>query len=291
MMKKAGYVWTTLLVTFLFTAGGYAQVESLQGTWNIEISSLEDATFSPVEVDAEGNVFFTETLYDSFEGEDYIFDIEHRGKISTNTGQEFIYLGVANGAARDTNETITVHLEAMASGVISPDNNMIVGVWYNRITIVTPEGQFTDEANFSFLLTREGYDPGTPGAALAGVWEITLTSENFEWTGEVTLDPEGTIMGEYSSSISEMIAPLAGIFSYSEDKTFDVSYTTSTILPVVGETTFVLEGEGEGNEDNTLITGTWTVTVQISNQLTRTFTGTFELKKVEQSGFSYWESL
>jgi|GEM_PF-4925654 hypothetical protein len=288
IMPKKGYMWMSMLVWFAISSTGQAQVALLEGAWEIQFTGVENAMYGPVTIDGNGNMSFLEILTYDYEGMAYVFDIEHRGKITYNAEHEFVYLGVGNGVARDTNGAVTVRLDVIANGIGDANNNVVVGGWYNKETYVTPIGVLYDEDGWSFAMTREGYDPGAPGEAVAGVWEITLTSENFSWTGEVTLAADGTMMGEYSSTLSEAAALFGGFYSYSEDKTFAFSYSTMTVLPVVGETTFTVAGEGQGNEENTQITGTWSLTVDITNRLTQTFTGTFELKKIETSGVDGW---
>ena len=50
-----------------------------------------------------------------------------------------------------------------------------------------------------------------------------------------------------------------------------------------------ISGEGQGNDDDTHIAGTWAFTVQVTDQMSRTFEGTFELTKIEASGIQdFW---
>lgn len=102
------------------------------------------------------------------------------------------------------------------------------------------------------------------------------------------LNPNGSLLGEYSAEQDLPAVPMAGFFTYSETKEFDLSYTTTTELPVVGETTFMVTGTGQGNDDNTHITGVWTITVDVSNLVTKTFEGTFALKKLEETDVMGW---
>lgn len=274
-----------LLASLVFTAAATAQVGSLEGTWNIEPTS-EGVEYSPVTVDNQGNASFSETYTYTAGATESIFDVEHTGKF-TYVNQEFVYLGIGVGVARDSNGGVQVRFEVAAYGIGSDDNNMLVGVWVSQETYTTPEGQFLDEEECTLIMTREGYDPGTPGQAVAGVWEVHLTGENIDWTGEVTLDPEGTMTGELAAQ-SGLPVPVAGLFSYSEAKAFDFTYSTTTELPVVGEATVTVSGQGQGNGDNSQISGTWLISVEVSTLVTKTFAGTFELTKVAESSVAEW---
>ncbi len=268
----------------------WAQVDQLEGDWNLE-TDIEGGEQSIVTISNNGNTVFSET-YPYIIGEtEYIFDVGHTGKFTALADGQLLYTGVGNGTALDADGAISVKLVVTGSGMISDDANMVVGVWKNLETYTTPDGNISDSDGKSFILTRDGFDPGTPGAALAGVWEITLTGANIDWTGEVTMNPDGTLMGNYAptgSSNAQMLA-LAGLFSYSQQKEFDFTYTTEPVeLPIVGETTFTLSGTGQGNDDNTHIAGTWEFTVDVSNLVSKTFSGTYEMTKLADAGLDNW---
>jgi hypothetical protein len=272
----------------LITSVGYAQDISLEGNWELISGGVEGAEYSTFIVDDRNNVTFSETYPNEYEGVDYIFAVDHTGKFTVSEDGQVGYVGVATGEEINSNGEITAILEVLATGTISDDGNMIAGFWYNKEHYQTPEGDLEDEDGLPFVLIREGYDPGTPGEAIAGVWELTIEGDNISWTGQTTLDPNGSMIGEYASIGDLPAVPLAGFYSYSEDKEFEFEYTTSTSLPIVGETTFTVYGEGQGNEDNTEIAGTWVITVEVSVIATRTFEGTFVLKKVEETPVSNW---
>jgi hypothetical protein len=252
----------------------WAQVEQLEGDWNLE-TDIEGGEQSIVTISNNGNTVFSET-YPYIVGEtEYIFDVGHTGRFTALADGQLLYTGVGNGEALDANGDITVKLAVTGSGMISDDANMVVGVWKNLETYTTPDGVINDSDGKSFILTRDGFDPGTPGQALAGLWEITLIGANIDWTGQVTMNPDGTLMGNYAptgSSTTQMLA-LAGLFSYSQEKEFD----------------FTLTGTGQGNDDNTHIEGTWEFTVDVSNLVSKTFSGTYEMTKLEDAGLDNWD--
>jgi len=269
----------------------WAQVEQLEGDWNLE-TDIEGAEQSIVTINNNGNTVFSET-YPYIVGEtEYIFDVGHTGWFTALADGQLLYTGVGNGEALESNGDINVKLAVTGSGMISDDANMVVGVWKNLETYTTPDGVMNDSDGKSFILTRDGFDPGTPGQALAGVWDITLTGANIDWTGQVTMNQDGTLMGNYAptgSSTTQMLA-LAGLFSYSQEKEFDFTYTTEPVeLPIVGEATFTLTGTGQGNDDNTHIEGTWEFTVDVSNLVSKTFSGTYEMTKLEDAGLDNWD--
>lgn len=285
----SAYVYVFIVAFLFFALSSNAQVESLEGRWVIS-AGVERAEYSVLEIDSKGNATFTESYPYSIDDQEYIFDVNHTGKFTYSEDRQFAYAGVGLGEARESGGTVRVRLQVVAGGMGSADDNILVGVWANTEIYTTPEGQVEDDDGLPLTLTREGYDPGSPGEEIAGTWEITLQGENIDWTGQVTLNPDGTMLGSYipEGSLSEVPIPLAGFFSYSETNQFEFSYTTTAELPVVGETTFTLSGQGQGNDDNTQITGTWAFTVQVTELNSRTFEGTFELDKIEDSDVPYW---
>lgn len=277
-----------IIVLFLVPVS-WSQNSPLEGNWILTDGGVEGGEYSVFEVDNRGNTTFSASYPHVIDNQEYIFDVNHLGKMNVNENDQLVYAGLANGEAQGTDGDIKVRLEVGATGIVSTDNNMIAGVWANSEQYTTPSGTIQDQNSLPFILVRKGFDPGTPGEALAGTWEISIQGENLGWTGQVTLNPDGTMIGEYADSGNVPSVPLSGFFAYSEDKQFDFSYTTTTSLPVVGETTFTFSGEGEGNEDNTHIEGVWSFTVEVSGLASKTFNGTFELTKIEETPISNWQ--
>ncbi|MFH1742758.1 MAG: hypothetical protein ABIH23_27445 [bacterium] len=279
-----------LFLVFCMVSGApvEAQVSQLEGAWVIE-DGTDGTEFSPATINTLGRMTFTEVFSYRIGEQDYVFDINYTGQVTYNESKEFAFVGIGIGMARESNGTVTARIEAAATGIGSADNVVLTGIWLDSRTFTTPDGETPAQTVRPVILVREGADIPTPGAVLAGTWQITLTSTNFEWSGEVTLNPDGSMLGEYSS-LSGALVPLAGLFTYSETKEFSLTYTTTTELPVLGETTFTLSGEGQGNEDNTEISGTRSFTVQVTDRTTQTFEGTFVLKKIASSGVLSWDS-
>ena len=286
-----GWMRVVVVLGCLFVLpSAWGQVSILEGNWNLT-TDVEGATYGTVAINSLGVVTYTATFTNEFEGVTYTFDVAHTGKFVMNEENQLVYAGTASGEARDSNGEITVKLVVSGTGLLSSDGNVMVGVWVNKESYDTPLGTMSDEDGSSFIMVREGYDPGTPGEALAGVWQLHIQGDNIDWTGEVTLNPDGTLMGEYVPADVQNAAALAmaGLFSYSESKEFQVTYTTEPItLPVVGEVTFTFTGSGQGNEDNTYISGIWTFTVDVSDRVSQTFEGTFELTKLSDSDVLEW---
>ncbi len=287
MTKQRNFAILILIVLATFALNTNAQVEALEGNW-ITDAGIEGVEYGVLKIDSKGNVSGSETHTYTIDGTDTIFDVEHTGKITVNEDDQYVYAGIGIGTARDSNGTIRVRLQVAGSGMVSVDDNMLAGFWVSVETYITPDGEIHSEGGYPMTLIREGYDPGTPGEAIAGTWKISIQGENLGWTGEVTLNPDGTMAGEYTSDANLPSVPLSGFFSYSEDHHFECTYTTTTELPTVGETTFTLSCEGQGNEDNTYITGTWSFEVDVTDFLSMTFDGTFDLTKIEETGIHDW---
>lgn len=278
-----------LAVLTLIPLTSQSQVSKMEGVWILD-TDVPGAEYAPLSIDNQGNVTFSESYPYPIGEVEYIFDVAHTGKVNSFNVEtnDFLYSGVGTGPARDTNGSITVRLDVTANGVLSSDNNMIAGVWYNLETYTTPQGSFLDEDGYPYTLIRQGYVPAESYEAVEGVWQITFTGQNLSWTGEVALAANGLMKGDYSTLPEMPEIPLAGLYTYNEEtKEFTFAYTTTTTLPVVGETKVKVEGTGQGNEDNTLITGTWTITVIVKGRST-TFNGTFEFKKIESSSVPEW---
>jgi hypothetical protein len=295
MNLKFGLIITLSFVYFilsLLSPTAQAQISNMQGEWILD-TDVPGADYGVVVIDNQGNVTFNESYpYDIGDAE-YIFDVGHTGKVTSLDMQtnDFVYGGVGTGPARDTNGTITVRLDVSANGVLSSDSNMIVGVWYNSETYNTPQGVIPDEDAWPYTLIRKGYDPGEPGEEVQGAWQITFTGQNLSWTGEVILDASGMMKGNYSTNPTIPDIPLAGLYTFNaETKEFTFAYTTMATLPLVGETQVKVTGTGKGNEDNTLITGTWIITVEVKGRST-SFNGTFEFKKIADTYVADWDLL
>ncbi|HPO07431.1 MAG TPA: hypothetical protein PLZ55_02085 [bacterium] len=287
-MHRLCFSMAGILVVFGCLGVASAQVSLLQGAWIVD-DGIDGTEFGPATINAIGVMSFAEvSTYADEEIGTYVFDITYNGMITYGTDRKFAYGGIGVGVARNTGGTVQVHFDVVAAGIGSTDNNMLAGVWTSPGTLTTPQGQFDVAISRPILLIREGYDPGNPGEDLAGTWSITITGANFEWSGEITLNPDGTMMGETGAGLVPPV-PLAGFFTYSETKQFNFTYTTTQTLPVLGETTFTLTGQGQGNEDNTEINGTWSFTVQVTDRQSQTFEGTFSLVKIADSSVGYWD--
>ncbi len=262
---------------------------TLEGNWNLQ-TDVEGAVYSTVAIDGSGKVAFSASYPYEYADQPYIFDVDHVGTYQILADNQITYQGIGNGVARDTNGTVTVTLIVTGTGMISDDGNMVAGVWVNTEEYHTPAGTIMDEDGTPYTLTKEGYEPAEPEEELPGVWEIHIQGENIDWTGQVTLYANGSILGEYSTGL-EGVAPvvMSGFYTYSETKQFEFSYTTQPVeIPVVGETSFTLSGSGTGNEENTQIAGTWSFTVAVSDRIDKTFTGTFVLTKIENARVGEW---
>ena len=277
-------VWA-LLLSFSTTVQG--QVSYLQGKWIIT-TDVSGAEFSSAEIDSQGNAVFTQTLTAEMENKTYIFDIQHTGKVTYSTSRDFVYTGTGSGTARDTNGTVKVQIQVVATGMGDNTNNMVMGLWTDKEQYITPQGTLNDEEECTFTMVKEGYDPGTPGQAVAGIWQITLTGENISWTGQVTMNPNGTLAGEYSSSTGMPPVPLAGFYTYDPNtKAITFNYTTMATLPVIGELQVTVSGTGKANPDLTQIAGTWSITVVVKGR-SYNFKGTYEMKKLPNTPIQDW---
>jgi hypothetical protein len=273
------------LAVLALAFGAHADVADIAGAWIID-DSADGTEFSTATIDEQGGVTFTEVYRTDYKGEEYVFDITHTGTFATPSADAFTYSGTGTGTARESGGTITVQFVTTASGSISPDKNLMAGYWAQQETYDSPQGQVTDQDDAPLLMTRADHDPGTPGAEVEGVWLITLSGENVDWSGQVTLNDNGTMTGYLD--IAEDTVPLAGLFTYSESNEMEFVYTTTLALPIVGERTFSLEAEGQGNESNTEITGTWAFSVTVSGNIKRNFSGSFKMTKVSIPKSNSW---
>jgi hypothetical protein len=287
-MLRLSFMWA--VIAFFGLCGvASSQVENLEGEWNIE-TSTENAEFSLITIDNKGNAAFTEHYTYKYMGDDYLFNVNHTGKFLFQDEFQAVYAGLGMGESTNTGNTVVLQMESGGTGLVSTDFNQIVGVWVNKETYQTAEGQLDDEDSASYVMTRVGYEPGTPGELVAGIWKITITGQNIDWTGTIELDPDGTLAGEYApEGVPETAWVLAGLYRYSEQQEFNFTYTTEPVeLPLVGETTFFLSGTGQGNDDHTQIEGTWSITVKVSNLVTRTFEGTFLMVRLDETLVTDW---
>ncbi len=279
-------VGMVVLMAVCLTGPALAQVQQIEGQWNIEAQGV-DSEFTPVTIQRIGTATFGETATFTIDDTDVAGTANHTGKFIYNEDRSFVYAGMGLGTGTSDGQSANIRMEVAIAGVGSTDNNMLAGVWGSKETFTIGADSLTSERSFPIFFIREGYDPGTPGEAIAGTWQITLSSDRYSWTGQVTLNPDGSMLGEYAPAAAPPI-PLAGFFSYSETKEFSFKYSTDVEVPLVGTTTIALAGEGHGNEDDTKITGTWTFTVEATGHQTQTFEGTFVLTKLATSHAEPW---
>ena len=275
------------MLLLVFTVSAQGQVSLLQGKWTIS-TDVSGAEFSPAVIDSQGNATFSQTLTAEMGDKTYIFDVQHSGKVTYSTSRDFVYTGTGSGTARDTNGTVKVQIQVTATGMGDNTNNIIMGLWTDKEQYTTPQGTLNDEEDCTFTMVKEGYDPGTPGDAVAGVWQITLTGENISWTGQVTMNPNGTLAGEYTTTTGMPPIPLAGFYTYDPNsKAVTFNYTTMATLPVLGEMQVTVSGTGKANSDLTQISGTWSIAVTVKAR-SYNFKGTYEMKKLANTAINDW---
>jgi len=287
-VRKVTVMRVSLVVLLaLCSAGpGLAQVQQIEGQWNIQAQGVE-SEFTPVTIQRIGTATFAETAAFVIESQAIDGTVNYTGKFIYNEDRTFVYAGMGLGTGTADGQSAGIRMEVAIGGIGSTDNNMLAGVWGSKETFTVGGSDLSSERSFPVFFIRDGYDPGAPGEALAGTWQITLTSERYSWTGQVTLNPDGSMLGEYAPAAAPPI-PLAGFFSYSDTKEFSFEYTTDVDVPVVGTTTITLTGNGQGDENNTKITGIWSFTVEVSGRQPQTFEGTFVLTKLVTADAGPW---
>jgi hypothetical protein len=127
-----------------------------------------------------------------------------------------------------------------------------------------------------------------PGSEVAGVWDMTMTFADFVWSGKVTLMREGIIQGLYDSTLSDQTSPVGGYYTCSEDDTIELSFTTKTQLPELGEITFVITHQGKVSDTNQQISGNVQFTVQNSDGVAKTFEGSSDITLLQKSSVHNW---
>jgi len=280
--KLTALVFTTAIV--ILAGNAFAENSPLAGTWTIT-NATGSAVMSPIAIDAAGNAQFTEKFSHVVEGKTYTFTATHFGQMKLNGENQLLYMGMASGTAAE-NPKIRVREEVFAIGQVSFDNNAVVGVWMAAYTYVSGPKSYNDEAGYPFMMVRNGAELNNLVDMISGTWKLDVQGDYVDWSGDVEVKPDGSILGKYTKMDGFPKFPIVGFLPYAEDHQFQFDYVTTVEIARVGETTIALECTGTGNEDNTVITGTYKACVSLkTGGVTYTTEGNFTMTKIED-----WEA-
>ncbi|MBN1515610.1 hypothetical protein JXA32_03470 [Candidatus Sumerlaeota bacterium] len=234
----------------------------------------DGTTFEQCTIDSSGNATFTEYYDTSMDYPyDYTMTVTHAGVFTYDTNRRFTYTGTGAGVAQE-DPLATCIFNVSAEGTGSEDHNQLAGYWSDTEQYYYNGSLMGSDVDASqVVMTRVSYIPPEESPEIVGTYLITIYGENFSWSGEVTMNPDGTMTG-YISKVGDD-APLAGLYEYDDaSNTLTFEYTSSMDLPIVGERVFVFEATGTSNDANTVVTGTWSITLTA-----REFNGTFTMVK------------
>lgn len=276
--KVSALVLTAAAV--ILAGNAFAEDSPLAGTWTIT-NATGSAVMSPVKIDATGNAQFTEKFTHAVEGKTYTFTATHFGQMKLNAQGQLLYVGMASGTAAE-NPKVRVREEVFAIGQVSYDTNAIAGVWMATYTYVKDSKSYNDEVGYPFLMVREGTQPANLVDMISGTWNLDVQGDYVDWSGDVEIKPDGSILGKYTNIDGFPKFPIVGFLPYAKDHQFQFEYVTTVEIARVGETTIALECVGTGNEDNTVITGTYKASVSLkTGGMTYTTEGNFTMTKIE----------
>lgn len=311
MVRLCPRVFGLIGCMLLAPAIAYGQVDVLQGDWTLT-TLVPDGEYGVFTIDPTGSAGFPTTIRHSLEGQDFTFEAEHRGLAQLQEGFVFAYAGAGTASAVEAN-SYRVLSNVVATGVVSPASTVCAGVWLEKQTY-TKSLRSLDvvDVTSAFVLMRDDFvPPELPGYVaedIEGEWEIVLGDDTLvlSWTGLVTLNIDGTLIGllGLSDIIEERAAPIAGLYVASEDGVFEFEYATVVEIPVVGVKTVTIYATGQLSEDNTQITGTWTLTVESGDEAAaktqvtqeqlverRTYSGEFNMNRVRTSAVPFWMNM
>lgn len=302
-MKKSCF-FVVLLGFLPLSISALAQVEQLEGKWVLKTIDPTDTDIGVISIDNKGIASFPQTLVHKIENVDYHFDIAHHAKIELGENRE--YSMVSAGAATATESRFYgVLSNIVATGIISSDTSAVAGIWMENQTYTKNVStvEVVSASPVPFLMTREGYTPQFSFDFLKGTWDIEVNENSLVlgWTGEVELGAEGTILGTVREKSQKADSPLAGLFT-AKGSEFDFSYTTTLEVTGLGEIAVTIEGSGTINADRTVISGTFTVTIErtaaagggimpqgVQSILPGDYRGTFIMNRNAASQAEGWE--